>query len=257
MLFSTTNQFLFLLFQVNHTFSFNRSYATPTSTRLDEVYVLVYVNIARLLIQGIIPFACLIFFNYRTNWALKRRRIMRNRPLPMTNPQAILGQAGNDNQLTNQQKKAHEAQQATVLFVIVANFFICHTLRFALNLHEFLTLDSIRAFLTDDACVSFSYGGFCAVSISHCLMTLNSSVNFFIYACTSSNFVKVSWIKVVDLKCIQFLIRLKNDVFDTNDSNDVVFVPQVSPPNELNNTRNTRIISDSSYRQPAVDPCFV
>ena len=182
---------------------------------------------------------------------------MRNRPLPMTNPQAILGQAGNDNQLTNQQKKAHEAQQATVLFVIVANFFICHTLRFALNLHEFLTLDSIRAFLTDDACVSFSYGGFCAVSISHCLMTLNSSVNFFIYACTSSNFVKVSWIKVVDLKCIQFLARLKNDVFGTNDSNDVVFVPQVSPPNELNNTRNTRIISDSSYRQPVADPCFV
>ena len=182
---------------------------------------------------------------------------MRNRPLPMTNPQAILGQAGNDNQLTNQQKKAHEAQQATVLFVIVANFFICHTLRFALNLHEFLTLDSIRALLTDDACVSFSYGGFCAVSISHCLMTLNSSVNFFIYACTSSNFVKVSWIKVVDLKCIQFLARLKNDVFGTNDSNDVVFIPQVSPPNELNNTRNTRIISDSSYRQPAVDPCFV
>lgn len=47
--------------------------AAPTELRLDDTYVVLYVNIARLLVQGIIPFICLSFLNYRIYWVMKRR----------------------------------------------------------------------------------------------------------------------------------------------------------------------------------------
>ena len=110
--------------------------ATPTSTRLDEDYVIWYVNVARLLVQGIIPFISLSFLNYRIYWVMKRRANMINRPLVAKNSSSQPNVTGA--QLTAQQKKANEAQQAVVLSVIVVLFFVCHTPRFILNIHEFL-----------------------------------------------------------------------------------------------------------------------
>lgn len=198
----------------------NRSYAAPTPTRLDDIYVVLYVNLARLLVQGIIPFICLIFFNYRIYWVMKRRRNMTNRPLQNSNHATPAGQAANGNQLTSQQKKANEAQQAVVLFVIVLNFFFCHSLRFALNVHEFLTLDTLRAAIADDSCDGFSYWAFSAASISHCLMTLNSSMNFFIYACTSSTFRAATKKKILPSPLVQCLLNLRERMKRSTPVND-------------------------------------
>ena len=151
--------------------------AAPSELRLDDTYVVLYVNIARLLVQGIIPFVCLSFLNYRIYWVMRRRSQLVNRP-------QITQQT---NGVSTQQKKANEAQQAVVLFVIVLLFFFCHTLRFILNIHEFLTLETLRTAIKED-CNSVSLWALGGASISHCLMTLNSSVNFFIYAFTSSTF---------------------------------------------------------------------
>ena len=121
------------LIQVNITREFNQSWAAPTELRLNEVYVVVYSNIARLLVQGIIPFICLIFLNYRIYWVMKRRRQLANRP---QQPANTLGATAGH--MTAQQKKANEAQQAVVLSIIVVLFFVCHTPRFIVNLHEFI-----------------------------------------------------------------------------------------------------------------------
>ena len=118
--------------EVNETRYFNQSWAAPTELRLNEIYVVVYANIARLLVQGIIPFICLIFLNYRIYWVMKRRRQLTNRPQPQA------PSSGQNGVMTAQQKKANEAQQAVVLSVIVVLFFVCHTPRFILNIHEFL-----------------------------------------------------------------------------------------------------------------------
>ena len=120
-------------YHVNVTRKYNQTWAAPTELRLNDIYVVVYANIARLLVQGIIPFICLIFLNYRIYWVMKRRRQLTNRP---QQPQPQPGQNGGH--LTAQQKKANEAQQAVVLSVIVVLFFVCHTPRFILNIHEFL-----------------------------------------------------------------------------------------------------------------------
>lgn len=58
----------------------NRTLASPTKLRLDDYYVIFYVNAARLLVQGIIPFSLLSFLNYRIYWVIRRRREMVNRP---------------------------------------------------------------------------------------------------------------------------------------------------------------------------------
>lgn len=106
---------------------------------------------------------------------MKRRSQLVNRPQPQPNG------------ASNQAKKANEAQQAVVLFVIVLLFFLCHSLRFILNVHELINLDVLRSSI-DTGCNDFSLWALGTASISNCLMTLNSSANFFIYAFTSSTF---------------------------------------------------------------------
>ena len=174
--------------------------ATPTSTRLDEDYVIWYVNVARLLVQGIIPFISLSFLNYRIYWVMKRRANMINRPLVARNSSSQTHVTGA--QLTAQQKKANEAQQAVVLFVIVLLFFLCHALRFVINIHELFNLNALKQAIGDPTNDCFSYVAFTSVSVSNCLMTLNASVNFFIYAFTSSTFREV--VKKKYGKCVIF-----------------------------------------------------
>ena len=174
--------------------------ATPTSTRLDEDYVIWYVNVARLLVQGIIPFISLSFLNYRIYWVMKRRANMINRPLVAKNSSSQPNVTGA--QLTAQQKKANEAQQAVVLFVIVLLFFLCHALRFVINIHELFNLNALKQAIGDPTNDCFSYVAFTSVSVSNCLMTLNASVNFFIYAFTSSTFREV--VKKKYGKCVIF-----------------------------------------------------
>ncbi|TRY70052.1 hypothetical protein TCAL_04844 [Tigriopus californicus] len=152
--------------------------ASPTDLRLNDTYVIFYVNAARLLVQGIIPFVLLSILNYRIYWVIKRRREMINRPA---------FESQNVRSSSAAQKKANETQQAVVLFIIVLLFFICHTPRFVLNVHEFLTLESLRISIKQD-CNGVSLWAFIWASVSHFLMTLNSSVNFFIYCFMSTTF---------------------------------------------------------------------
>ncbi len=221
--------------KINATHSQNRTLASPTELRLDDAYVVLYVNVARLLVQGVIPFGLLSVFNYRIYWVIKRRRQMTNRPaaapatstttaaatttttttttttaaatttisdsattaptsVPATSsagqaPPAPPPQRSSmaQQRLSSAQRKASETQQAVVLFIIVLLFFVCHTPRFVLNVHEFLTLDSLRRSIKG-GCNEVSLWALIIASVSHFLMTLNSSVNFFIYCYMCSTF---------------------------------------------------------------------
>ncbi len=163
----------------------NQSLASPTELRLNNYYVIFYVNAARLLVQGIIPFSLLSFLNYRIYWVIRRRREMVNRPSLAATTATTIQQS--NNAASVRAAKANETQQAVVLFIIVLLFFICHTPRFALNVHEFLTLEALRFSIEHD-CNSVSVWALICASVSHCLMTLNSSVNFFIYTFMCATF---------------------------------------------------------------------
>ena len=178
----------------------NLTFAMPTDLRLNHIYVVVYANLAKLTVQGIIPFVSLSFLNYRIYWVMIRRRQLINRPTPKqptvseiegTSMMKQDGKGKSEN--SSAQRKANEAKQAFVLFIIVLLYFICHTPRFLINVHEFFNLDLLKEGMEQakdgqEGCDSFPVWALACTSVSHCLLTLNSSSNFYIYCFMCSTF---------------------------------------------------------------------
>ena len=208
--------------------------AKPTEFRLNDVYVLLYSNIARILVQGIIPFICLSFLNYRIYWVIKRRRQLKDRPrlgssadieehlqvrqrlnssitLKPTSSSVMNGRDHllqvHENPLCrasfSAERKANEAKHAVILFIIVLLFFICHTPRLIINIHEFLYLDLFKRGMEVE-CDKYPVLVFIFTSVSNCLLTINSSSNFYIYCFMCSTFRSVLYDWVLDTR--NFLI---------------------------------------------------
>ena len=149
---------------------------TPTDLRLNDYYVLWYSNVGRLIVTGVVPFTALAYLNSRIFSVVRRRRRMTNRPSVTSAASAA--------------QKAEETRQAIVLFVIVIMFVCCHALRILLNVNELLTLEVVRASIHNN-CASFPFWAMISASVSQFLITVNSSVNFFIYCFMSRQFRKV------------------------------------------------------------------
>ena len=84
-------------------------------------------------------------------------------------------------------QKGEEMRQAIVLFAIVILFVICHVLRIVLNINEVVTYEENLASGKNN-CLGFSYWSLITGAISHLLITVNSSTNFFIYCFMSTPF---------------------------------------------------------------------
>ena len=213
----------------------NLSFAKPTEFRLNDIYVLLYTNIARILVQGIIPFICLSFLNYRIYWVIKRRRQLKDRPrlgstdvieehIPIRKrlnssivlkPNSSSISNGGDHLLHvdeypstfstssrasfSAERKANEAKHAVILFIIVLLFFICHTPRVIINIHEFLYLDLFKRGMESE-CDKYPILVFIFTSVSNCLLTINSSSNFYIYCFMCSTFRSVLFDCILDVR---------------------------------------------------------
>ena len=150
----------------------------PSDLRLNDYYVLWYSNVARLLMTCVVPFSFLVYLNSRIYKVIKRRRRLLNRP-----PRS-----------SSAEQKAKETHHAIILFVIVACFITCHTLRVIINLQEIITLPQVKKSL-QNGCYGFPFWILLCASISRFLMTVNSSSNFLIYCLMCQNFRKI-------LKCL-------------------------------------------------------
>ena len=180
----------------------NISIAVPSDLRKNKVYVIAWVNIAKLIVHGIIPFVSLTILNYRIYCGMIRRN-----PFDVGQRSQIQKRIkeANRNQNTKKalkqensvsQRKANERKQAIVLFIIIFMHLICHIPRFLINLHEFFNLDFLIETLApvkdgQKVCASFPIWALAVTSISQCLLTLNSSSNFYIYCFTSPTFRNV------------------------------------------------------------------
>ena len=177
----------------------NLTMAEPTDLRMNEAYVIAWVNVAKLIVHGIIPFASLSFFNHRIYRVIRRKQLTtcqstKMRPTSGTQESTSMEQdtiKNKENSAT--QRKAFEKKQAFVLLSIVCMHLICHIPRFLINLHEFFSLDILRKGVAPLKygklnCESFPIWALAITSVSHCLLTLNSSSNLFIYCFTCSTF---------------------------------------------------------------------
>ena len=89
-------------------------------------------------------------------------------------------------------------QKTRILFSIVILFGLSHVLRVILNIEEFVTLDNQRR-AKEMGCEWLQYWTIIAAPISHLLLQINSSINFFIYCFFNKSFrcELVSWTSVV------------------------------------------------------------
>ena len=177
----------------------NISIAVPSDLRKNKIYVIAWVNVAKLIVHGIIPFVSLTFLNYRIYRGMIGRKSFDGSQRSQMQRSIIVE---NKNQNTKEeensvfQRKTKEKKQARVLFIIIFMHLICHIPRFLINLHEFFILDFLRETLAPvkdgkKICTSFPIWALAVTSISQCLLTLNSSSNFYIYCFTSLTFRNV------------------------------------------------------------------
>ena len=78
-----------------------------------------------------------------------------------------------------------------MLLVIVVLFLICHTLRIILNIHGLISLKSVRESIHKGCSGVTQTWTLIGASVSHILLTINSSINFFIYCFMCTPFRRI------------------------------------------------------------------
>ena len=149
----------------------------PTDIRINNDYILWYINIANLMVTSVVPGVFLTFFNYKIHLCSIARRKRRASMIS----EAFLNNKERD-------KKGYETRQTFVLFAIVIMFVICHILRIVLNLEEIVNF-KLNDTQRKKGCPGVEFWEMVTLPISGLLLHINSSSNFFIY-CIYDNLFK-------------------------------------------------------------------
>ena len=143
----------------------------PSAMRTNPYYRTYYVNWARLLVLGVIPFVLLVYYNYN---------IYKRLTLP-----SILCQVQPTLAL-----RSNQESKARVLIVIVITFIFCHSIRIILNFYE-MFVDLTPQMHSE--CATAGKSGVArwvliASPFSELMLIVNSSVNMIIYCCLNTVF---------------------------------------------------------------------
>ena len=142
----------------------SRKRIITTDLRRNSYYVTWYINVANDLCTWVIPFVTLFYLNICIYYRLKQylhAKFSRFKQNPARESR-------------KQESNQGDVHQAIVLFSIVTLFFICHANRAILNIAEWIDLNT-QSNNTHQFWARILY------PISHFLLKLNASVNFFIY----------------------------------------------------------------------------
>ena len=167
-----------------------------TGLRSNNHYNLWYLNVATLLITAAIPLVMLTYLNI--NVYLKFKEYIARQPLAIAAATSTLALADSHLHKVARKRKKDMVQKTRILFSIVILFGLSHVLRVILNIEEFVTLDNQRR-AKEMGCEWLQYWTIIAAPISHLLLQINSSINFFIYCFFNKSFrcELVSWTSVV------------------------------------------------------------
>ena len=142
------------------------------------------------IITGMIPFLLLVIFNFKIYLSIRHA----SKQIESLNIRRSSTFRGNVN-VTNQQieEKKNEILQSMVLFGIFILFFVCHLLRVVLNLEEMIYFDELNKLEVMEKrfgiqCIKVQFWTAIAGDISHFLLQVGSSSNFFIYGYLSKKF---------------------------------------------------------------------
>ena len=157
--------------------------------RKNSTYVLLYKGFANFIVTGILPLILLAYFNFR----IYKGMLIFARRLPSRNLVVIQLETN----YTHTRIK-NERTQSIILFAIVIIFLMCHILRIALNLEDWIYHEA-RIKEREKGCkYGTRYWALLASPISEILLEMNSSVIFFIYC-----FFNKSFRNVINTKCLK------------------------------------------------------
>ena len=176
----------------------------PTDLRLSRHFILWYINVANFVVTGAIPFLSLAFLNCKI-FQIIRTSMKEQQHLTVSRTVT----ATNGNSQKNQ--RAEEVKQAIVLFGIVIAFFVCHVLRIVVNIEEIITYEDWvqteeRARQAGKYCGGVQFWTMITTDVSHMLLQINASINFFIYCFFGKQFKKVLKDKLLRIaKCLRLV----------------------------------------------------
>ena len=165
----------------------------------------------------------MIALNYKTYTVIRRRAAMNPPKVVNAHFQSVKDQA---------------AQQSKILFAVCFVFGFCHTPRLVLGIHELVVLDDYNSSREDFHCNEVPLSVLISGSVSQLCLTLNSTLNFFIYIITCSDFKKILLEKLVI--CFGPFIRAQSN----NRLETVGIEFNVNPMNDDNATVRIRIKDD-------------
>ena len=160
----------------------------PTNLRRNHVYVFWYIIVSNLTLTALIPLCVLTFLNGKIILSLKK--ISKNKQsLKASNSPTKSDLPITTNNCLNPSHLATDVKKTFILFSIVVLFAVCHSLRVAFNIDEFIF--RMRQITNNEGCCYSRIWTKYVGPFNQLFIILNSSLNFFIYALFDCGFQQV------------------------------------------------------------------
>lgn len=158
----------------------------PTELRLNPEYLLWYNIVIMGLVTGVLPMFVIAILNFSIYKMVSRiKRLDRDK----NSIQSVVEKR------KKEQFSMQDVRGVAVLFGVVIVFLICHTIRIVLDIEELITHKAKNDVLKEaqkhnKSCSGVQFWTVIANDISHLLMQISSTSNFFIYYLSSRSFRK-------------------------------------------------------------------
>ena len=159
----------------------------PTSLRLHPQYIFWYIIVSNLTLTALLPSLVLIYLNVRIMTSLRQFKD-RKKSLKTSNSITCVSE---NRQTSTAKSTKSDLKKTFILFGIVILFVLCHSLRIALNVNEFIEVAAQKVTSNGEVCRKERIWKEYAGPFNQLLVIVNSSLNFFIYVFFDNAFQQV------------------------------------------------------------------
>lgn len=209
----------------------NTTYVTSSELRRNQAYSILYIVIGGLLFHSLAPFSILVILSIRVIIEVRRGDVL-HRQISVRRSKKTMVKSSTETSMpvsdgsrkcrrnssklssaanverSNSKKWSENKAHEILPLVVVAKFFICHTLPTVLDIFERLTSEeNFEGPIID-----------LLVDVSNALVVMNSSVNFILYAACSVHFRR-RMIGLLKIVCL--CQRQKEDDFESRRSSAI------------------------------------
>ena len=204
-----------------------------TKQRFNYHYVFWYINVTNLIFTVVIPLILLVYLNYNVGVAYKQFKGRQ--------PSNIVNNSQNSEGNMTRARRSNEINKTKILFLIVLLYVICHSLRVAMNINEFIAMTKRNIKDHEDYEEAWNNGCIGGPSwtrygkiISQLLLIINATMNFFIYVLFDRDLKQV----LRQLPVIQIPLKALSNIYNyiqsqTTDRTDTTNIEMSTMPQNV------------------------